>query len=259
MDPVLPKQAKVITATRAEMGGAWRARLWACLHNPKVSFALLIWALVSTTLHVWFEQRAELASLQKGCPHKFAGGWPSQDRPGSCWCGGDAYCMCTPSLAIDAIIEVPGPVDGQGKKTMPSIVLVRRRDPPLKYALPGGFVNVGETVEGAATREVKEETNLEVDSLEQFHLYSDPTRDERRHTASAVFRCLVSSVAQLKAKDDARSAKAWRLDELLALELAFDHRQILIDYVNRYHKDLAPFPAGFDGGKVRVVSGGGRQ
>jgi len=140
--------------------------------------------------------------------------------------------MCTPSLAIDAIIEVPG------QTNMPSVVLVRRRDPPLKYAIPGGFVEVGETVEAATAREVKEETNLDLVSMEQFHVYSDPERDQRRHTVSSVFRCVVKNVAGLKAKDDARSAKAWRLDELLSLDLAFDHRQILIDYVKRYHSAL---------------------
>jgi len=139
---------------------------------------------------------------------------------------------------MGGLIEVPGAADALGKKTIPSIVLVHRRDPPVKYAIPGGFVNVGETVEAATAREVKEETNLDT-SCEQFRVYSDPERDQRRHTVSSVFRCVTSNVSALKAKDDARSAKAWRLDELLALDLAFDHRQILIDYVKRYHADLS--------------------
>ena len=184
--------------------------------------------------------RGSFGQSRFDCPVKWAGGYPSQKHKGSCWCGVDGYCLCTPSLAIDAIIEVPGSLDDFGKKTMPSIILVHRRDPPLMHALPGGFVNVGETVETATSREVKEETNLELMSLEQFHVYSDPERDQRRHTVSSVFRCLVSNsnIAQLKAKDDAKSAKAWRLDEILALDLAFDHRQIIIDYVKRYHDDL---------------------
>jgi len=206
----------------------------------RITIFLLVWALVASALCLHFSARLSSAVPRAGgceCPHKWAGGYPAMKKPGSCWCGNDGFCMCTPSLAIDAIIEVTGPTDTRGKKSMPSIVLVHRRDPPVKYAIPGGFVNVGETVEAATAREVKEETNLDT-SCEQFRVYSDPERDQRRHTVSSVFRCVTSNISQLKAKDDARSAKAWRLDQLLDLDLAFDHRQILIDYVRRYHHDL---------------------
>ena len=88
--------------------------------------------------------------------------------------------MCTPSLAIDAIIEVHDEFELK-------VVLVRRRDPPRDlFAIPGGFVDVGESVEEAIVREVKEETNLSLDKLEQFRVYSDPSRDKRRHTVSVV-------------------------------------------------------------------------
>lgn len=91
---------------------------------------------------------------------RFAGG--STSHIGSCWCGSDQYCMCTPSLAIDAVIEVlPDPdTRGGGRGDAPGVVLVQRGVPPYGYALPGGFVDVGEEVEAATVREVREETNL---------------------------------------------------------------------------------------------------
>jgi 8-oxo-dGTP diphosphatase len=90
--------------------------------------------------------------------------------------------MCTPSLAIDGIIEV---VDPHNPDEI-GIVLVHRRDPPKDlYAIPGGFVDIGETVEQATARELKEETNLDITILEQFKVYSDPKRDKRRHTVGA--------------------------------------------------------------------------
>ena len=95
--------------------------------------------------------------------------------------------MCTPSLAIDAVIEVRDTDDLNGVNSNPKIVLVRRRDPPRDlYATPGGFVDIGESVEAAARREVKEETNLDVISMDQLAVYSDPNRDQRRHTVRSL-------------------------------------------------------------------------
>jgi 8-oxo-dGTP diphosphatase len=94
--------------------------------------------------------------------------------------------MCTPSLAIDAIIEYEDP-SNPGEV---SLVLVKRGKEPKGFAIPGGFVDVGESVEDATIREVMEETNLELSHLSQFRMYSNPTRDKRRHTASMVFRCI---------------------------------------------------------------------
>lgn len=227
----------------AVLGGnslMYRGKNW--FRDARVSLFLLCWALIASALCMYNSKAVNSGTLttNKDCPYKFAGGDPSQSHGGSCWCGKDGYCLCTPSLAIDAIIEVPGPMDSNGKKTLPSVVLVHRRDPPVKYAIPGGFVNVGETVEDAAAREVREETNLEIKSMQQFHVYSAPDRDPRRHTVSSVFRCIVHSISTLRARDDARSAKAWRLDELKNLDLAFDHKQILVDYIKRYHHELLP-------------------
>ncbi len=122
-----------------------------------------------------------------------------------------------PVLTVDIII-----------KYMNGIVLIRRKNPPLGWALPGGFVDYGETLEDAAVREAKEETGLEVKLLRQFHSYSDPRRDPRRHTISMVF--LAEAAGQAAAGDDAAEVGVFTAAELPD-NLAFDHRQILEDYI----------------------------
>lgn len=123
----------------------------------------------------------------------------------------------TPPLTVDVIIEVD---DG--------LVLVKRRNPPAGWALPGGFVDPGETVEEAAVREAREETGLEVELLRQFHVYSDPGRDPRGPTVSVVF--VGRAAGEPRAATDAASARVFapgRLPE----PLAFDHARILEDYL----------------------------
>ena len=100
-------------------------------------------------------------------------------------------------------------------------------------------MDVGESVEAAAMREVKEETNLDLSHMEQFRVYSDPARDKRRHTVSAVFRCVAKDIDQLHKGDDAKGVEVVRLDHVLRLDLAFDHRVILTDYIRTYHPSLA--------------------
>ena len=110
-----------------------------------------------------------------------------------------------------------------------AVVLIRRKNPPPGWAIPGGFVDYGESVEAAVRREMKEETNLELAELEQFHVYSDPDRDPRFHTICTVF--LARGVGELRAGDDAGEARVVRLDELpTPEELAFDHHHILSEY-----------------------------
>lgn len=107
------------------------------------------------------------------------------------------------------------------------VVLIERRHEPPGWALPGGFVDYGETLEAAAVREAREETGLELSALQQFRAYSDPARDPRQHNISMVFTARGSGT--LHAGDDARTARWFPIDALPS-PLCFDHAQILEDY-----------------------------
>ncbi len=120
-----------------------------------------------------------------------------------------------PLPTVDIIIEIGG-----------RIVLIERKNPPFGWALPGGFVDYGESYETAALREAKEETGLLVTHLRQFHTYSDPLRDPRHHTASTVFIGEAEGAPQ--AGDDAARVGLFSKDNLPTL--AFDHGRILADY-----------------------------
>lgn len=122
-----------------------------------------------------------------------------------------------PVPTVDIVIETaPG-----------TVVLIRRRNPPLGWAIPGGFVDYGESLEAAALREALEETSLEVQLVRQMHSYSDPGRDDRLHTISTVFVARAQGVP--KAADDAIDAQVFSRDTL-PTPLCFDHAQILEDY-----------------------------
>lgn len=127
----------------------------------------------------------------------------------------------TPLLTVDIIIELPGESNSK-------IVLIERKNPPPGWALPGGFVDVGETVEQAAVREAKEETNLDVTLTDLLGIYSDPTRDSRGHTVSAVY--IAKGTGEPKAQDDAANLQICD-PRIPPGELAFDHRRILDDYL----------------------------
>ncbi len=122
-----------------------------------------------------------------------------------------------PYTTVDALIEVEG-----------GIVLIERSNPPFGWALPGGFVDYGESLEGAVRREAKEETSLDLENLKQFHTYSDPERDPRFHTIGTVFTA--TSKGKPKAGDDAAALKVFKPEEIKKLKLAFDHSKILEDY-----------------------------
>jgi ADP-ribose pyrophosphatase YjhB (NUDIX family) len=125
-----------------------------------------------------------------------------------------------PIPTVDIIIEM------ESKE----IVLIKRKNPPYGWAIPGGFVDYGESLEKAAVREAKEETNLDVKLIRQFHTYSDPIRDPRHHSISTVY--VAKSKGIPKAKDDA--VEIGIFTELnLPEEIAFDHRSILKDYFKR--------------------------
>jgi len=121
-----------------------------------------------------------------------------------------------PIPTVDTIVEKEG-----------GVVLIKRKNPPYGWALPGGFVDYGESLEEAARRETKEETNLEVKELRQFHTYSDPARDPRFHTITTVF--VGKGEGEPKPADDARELKIFKKDTLPS-DVAFDHRDILKDY-----------------------------
>ena len=126
----------------------------------------------------------------------------------------------TPAVAVDLVIEMS---DRPGRP----IVLVERRNPPPGYALPGGFVDVGETVEAAACREALEETGLTVDLDRLLGVYSDPARDPRGHTVSIVFTA--RATGEPRAGDDAARVVVVPPEQLPPL--AFDHARILADYL----------------------------
>ena len=110
------------------------------------------------------------------------------------------------------------------------IVLIERRNPPRGWALPGGFVDYGESLETAAVREAREETGLDVTNLQQFHAYSEPDRDPRQHNISIVFTA--SATGMPVAGDDAQNVDLFALSDL-PNPLCFDHARILADYAAR--------------------------
>ena len=109
------------------------------------------------------------------------------------------------------------------------IVLIERKNEPHGMALPGGFVEIGECVEDALVREMREETGLDVQIVRLFNVYSDPKRDPRFHTVSITFECIAQGVP--KAADDAKVAHIVPLEEIPWDRLVFDHTTILQDFV----------------------------
>ncbi len=141
----------------------------------------------------------------------------------------------TPELAVDIIIEL---VD----RAQRPIVLIKRKYPPPGWALPGGFVDVGESVEHAARREAEEETGLRVELNCLLGCYSEPARDPRGHTVGLVY--IAQARGEPVAADDAAQVAIYGVDQLggdpLDLVLAFDHGQILADY--RHYRATGALP-----------------
>lgn len=122
-----------------------------------------------------------------------------------------------PFITVDIIIEVEG-----------GIVLIERSNPPFGWAIPGGFVDYGETLENCAIREAKEETGLDIYDFQQMFTYSDPIRDPRFHTVTTVF--LAKARGTPRAGDDARNTQVVPLEEIKNIKLAFDHDSVIEDY-----------------------------
>ena len=135
-------------------------------------------------------------------------------------CGNEVEIYQNPLPTVDIIIEI----EPNG------IVLIKRKNPPYGWAIPGGFVDYGESLEEAAVREAKEETNLDVKLVKQFHTYSDPNRDPRHHSISTVYVAKAKGLP--KAEDDALEIGIFD-DSNLPDEIAFDHRFILKDYFRK--------------------------
>lgn len=137
----------------------------------------------------------------------------------------------TPLLAADALIVL---IDRPGRP----FVLIERANPPFGWAIPGGFVDIGETLEHAAIREAREETGLDVHLTSLLGIYSNPQRDPRNHTVTAVY--IAEATGTPKADDDAKNLDTFTLDTL-PTGLAFDHAQVLADY-KRYIETGNPAP-----------------
>ena len=135
-----------------------------------------------------------------------------------------------PVPTVDIIIQLEGG----------AIVLIERANPPYGWALPGGYVDYGESLEEAAVREAKEETSLDIELLGQFHTYSDPQRDSRQHNISTVFVAQSAGIPQ--GASDARQAGVF-FENSLPTPLVFDHSQILKDYFQAIRENgAAKFP-----------------
>ena len=139
-----------------------------------------------------------------------------------------AWIPQTPYLTTDGIVEIY-----DASEQFIGIVLIQRKNTPLGLALPGGFVDIGERVEDAVIREMKEEISLDVEIQELFGVYSDPARDRRFHTVSVVYLC--KAYGKPIGADDAKEAMLVNLEDLKLDQLVFDHGDILKDYLKRYH------------------------
>ena len=132
-------------------------------------------------------------------------------------CGAEAESYLNPLPTVDIIIEL----DDRG------IILIKRKNYPFGWAIPGGFVDYGESLEDAAIREAKEETGLDLKLIRQFHTYSKPDRDPRHHSISTVY--IAKSNGTPSAADDATAVGIFSRDNLPS-PIVFDHAQILADY-----------------------------
>jgi len=131
----------------------------------------------------------------------------------------------TPHLSTDGIIKLYNK-----QNEFQGIVLIERLNEPKGLALPGGFVDIGESIENALVREMKEEVTLDVTIQSLLGIYSDPKRDPRFHTASAVYKC--TAIGTPKAADDAKEVFVYKLDEIPFDKLVFDHSKIVKDFLD---------------------------
>lgn len=145
-----------------------------------------------------------------------------------------------PKPTVDLVILIE---PDQGNWQNPNVVLIKRKNPPHGWALPGGFVNEGESFEAAALREGLEETGLKLKLMEQFHTYSAPDRDPRQHNSSTVYLAELDGEKQTPlAADDATEIVVVSYDKALKMDLAFDHKTILEDVMYYAETGIRPTP-----------------
>ncbi len=132
----------------------------------------------------------------------------------------------TPFVAVDGIVQL-----FDENENFKGIVLIERKNPPYGLAIPGGFVDVGESTEEALKREMKEEISLDVEITGLLGVYSDPDRDPRFHTVSIVYIC--KAYGNPVASDDAKKVFVYKLEEIPFDKLVFDHSKILKDFIQR--------------------------
>jgi 8-oxo-dGTP diphosphatase len=142
-----------------------------------------------------------------------------------------AWTPKTPYLTTDGIVEIY-----DESEQFLGIVLIQRKNTPLGLALPGGFVDVGESVEDAVVREMREEISLDVEIQELFGVYSDPARDKRFHTVSVVYLCKAYGVPL--GADDAKEAMLVKVKDIELDKLVFDHGHILQDYLRADREEI---------------------
>lgn len=226
------------------------SRLLSESHVLKLS--LLLNALLSLVLLLGAGSYLNPSEQQQALRNDFIrwhGGHPADDKSGTCWCGNDKYCMCTPNVAIDLVVL-------SGKD---HVWLVRRKDTD-QLATIGGFVKVGETVENAVLRELEEETGLK--NLPSppvfFGMYSDPRRDNRRHTVSVAYAVHLDGDERPVAADDVKDVIKIPLSDIEKQDYFSDHKTILLDYrrILQNRRSLSQFqssPGDFENDIVRSV------
>ncbi|MBZ9570041.1 NUDIX hydrolase [Methanobrevibacter sp. TMH8] len=143
-----------------------------------------------------------------------------------------------PSVTVDIIIFNEDNNDKIEKNNKDEFILIKRKNEPFKnyWAIPGGFVDYGETVENAAIREAKEETGIDVKLKKLIGVYSDPKRDPRGHTITIVYLA-IGDFNQMKASSDAACANIFSFNTIMSMKIAFDHKKILNDVFKEINKN----------------------
>lgn len=216
--------------------------------NEKENFHLYLSLAANCVLLVllfWSSSRSSVSSPQlRSTQLTWHGGHPLAEHSGTCYCNSVTeqynhipYCMCTPNLAVDLIVV---------SDTTASHVWIAKRRDTGQSAVIGGFVKTGESAEAAIVREFKEETGYAITTsqIRLFGSYSDPQRDNRRHTISLVYVIQLEGTEELKASDDVKALQkiTFEPSALQSYDFFADHRTILLDYYFSIHENVVAWP-----------------